>query len=43
MLVTSNKDRRIRYISKPVLQALGSPDHLKLIIQDGYVEVRWSD
>ena len=40
-----NKDRRTsyNYIPKPILQALGNPDRLKFIIQDGYVEVRGSD
>ena len=31
------------YIPKPILQALGNPDRLKFVIQDGYVEVRGSD
>ena len=40
-----NKDRRTSYsyMPKPTLQALGNPDRLKFIIQDGYVEVRGSD
>ena len=39
------KDRRTSYsyMPKPILQALGNPDRLKFIIQDGYVEVRGSD
>ena len=43
--VIPNKDRRTSYsyIPKPILQALGNPDRLKFIIQDGYVEVRGSD